>query len=60
MFDLIFVFQQYEDWKKNLPDTEWMKDLVPQVELDKFRADLMKAAGKIKGKANEIDIGNGS
>jgi len=26
-------FQQYEEWKKNLPDTEWMKSLIPDVEV---------------------------
>ena len=48
--------QQYEEWKSNLPDSEWIKDLFPKAEVDKFRAGLMKAAENIKGKANEIDI----
>lgn len=52
-----FIFQQYEEWKKNLPDTEWMKSLIPDVELDKFRSNLIKVGESIKGKANEIDIG---
>ncbi len=55
--NLITYFQQYEDWKKNLPDTEWMKSLIPDVELDKFRSRLIKVGEGIKGKANEIDIG---
>jgi hypothetical protein len=49
--------QQYEEWKKGLPDTDWIKDLVPDIELDKFRSSLMKFSEGIKGKANEIDLG---
>ena len=25
--------KQYEDWKKNLPDTDWIKDLIPGVNI---------------------------
>ena len=50
--------QQYEEWKKGLPDTEWISNLIPDVELDKFRKGLSATAEKIKGKANEIDIGS--
>ena len=39
-----------------MPDTEWIKDLVPDFEVDKFRSGLMKAGEQIKGKANEIDL----
>jgi hypothetical protein len=49
--------KQYDEWKKNLPDSDWIKDLFPKVELDKFRSDLIKTADKIKGRANEMDIG---
>ncbi len=48
--------QQYEEWKNNLPDTEWIKDLVPAVDVSKFRDGLIKAGDQIKGKANEIDL----
>lgn len=48
--------KQYEEWKKNLPDTDWIKNLIPEVELDKFRSRLIKVGEGIKGKANEIDI----
>ena len=52
-----FDFQQYEEWKKNLPDTEWMKALIPDVDIGKYRSSLIKIGEGIKGKANEIDIG---
>ena len=48
--------QQYEEWKKNLPDTDWIKGLIPVIEADKFRTGISKAADGIKGKANEIDF----
>ena len=53
-----FHLPQDEDWKKNRPDTEWMKSLIPDVEIAKFRSGLIKFGDGIKGKANEIDIGN--
>ena len=34
-----------------------MRGLIPDVELDKFRSNLIKVGESIKGKANEIDIG---
>ena len=48
--------KQYEEWKKNLPDTDWIKDLMPDVDLNKFSSELIKAGEQIKGKANEIDL----
>ena len=54
---MYFHFQQYEEWKKNLPDTEWMKALIPDVDIGKYRSSLIKIGEGIKGKANEIDIG---
>lgn len=51
------MLQQYEEWKKGLPDTDWIKELVPEVDIDKFRSALIKASENIKGKANELDIG---
>lgn len=48
--------KQYEAWKENLPDTDWIRGLFKDVELDKYRGNIMKAAENIKGKANEIDI----
>lgn len=50
------IAKQYEEWKKSLPDTDWIKGLVPNADIDKFRKGLIKAGESIKGKANEIDI----
>ena len=48
--------KQYDEWKKNLPDTQFIKDLFPDVQIDKFRGSLMKTADNIKAKANEVDM----
>lgn len=48
--------KQYEEWKKNLPDTDWIKDLVPEIDINKLSSSLLKASEQIKGKANEIDL----
>ena len=48
--------KQYEDWKKNLPDTDWVKDLIPDIDLNRVTSDMRKAGENIRGKANEIDL----
>ena len=48
--------KQYEDWKKNLPDTDWVKDLIPDIDLNKVTNGMLKAGENIRGKANEIDL----
>ena len=30
--------KQYEEWKKSLPDTDWIKELVPEVDINKISA----------------------
>jgi len=48
--------KQYEEWKKNLPDTDWVKDLIPDIDINKVTGNMIKAGEKIRGKANEIDL----
>ena len=48
--------KQYEEWKKNLPDTDWIKDMVPDVDINKISKGILSAGEQIKGKANEIDL----
>lgn len=48
--------KQYEEWKQNLPDTDWIKDLVPEIDINKLSSSFIKASEQIKGKANEIDL----
>ena len=40
-----------------MPDTDWIKDLIPEIDINKVTSDLIKAGENIKGKANEIDLG---
>ena len=48
---------QYEDWKKGLPNMDWIKNLIPSdSEINKLRSSLVKASENIKGKAEEIDM----
>eukprot|EP00094_Tigriopus_californicus_P012573 TCALIF_12157-PA protein Name:"Similar to OPA1 Dynamin-like 120 kDa protein, mitochondrial (Gallus gallus)" AED:0.10 eAED:0.11 QI:168/0.81/0.91/0.95/0.86/0.86/23/220/1024 len=48
--------KQYEEWKSNLPDMDWIKGLIPAIESDKVRKGLRSTAESIRAKANEIDI----
>merc|ERR1711936_1536206 len=48
--------KQYEEWKKNLPDTDWVKDLIPDIDINKLTGNMIKVGEKIKGTANEIDL----
>jgi len=50
--------KHYEEWKKGLPDTDWIKELIKEVDVAKYRTSMMDAAQRIKGKAAEVDIGN--
>ena len=35
------IARQYEDWKKGLPDTAWLKEMIPEIDIDKFRHGLI-------------------
>ena len=35
------VARQYEEWKKALPDTDWIREMMPEVDTGKFRAGLV-------------------
>ena len=48
--------KQYEEWKQNLPDTDWLKGLIPDIDINKLSSGVLKAGEQIKGKANEIDL----
>ena len=52
-----FIIQQYEEWKKNLPDTDWVKELVPDIDINKFSKEMMKAGEKITETVNEMNFG---
>ena len=41
--------KQYEEWKKNLPDTDWMKDLIPDIDINKITGDMRRVQDSIKG-----------
>ena len=47
---------QYEEWKRNLPDTDWIKDMVPDVDISKFRAGLIDFKDNVRGKIGEINM----
>jgi len=48
--------RQYEDWKKGLPDTEWLKELVPEIDIDKFRSGLIGFKEKVAGKVADLQM----
>ena len=50
------IARQYEEWKKNLPDTEWIKEMVPSVDINKFRAGLIQFKDNMKGKVGEVQM----
>jgi len=50
------VARQYEEWKKSLPDTDWIKEMVPDIDVDKFRKTLMSYKDSFKGKIGEIEM----
>jgi len=48
--------KQYEEWKKALPDTDWLKDAIPEVDIDKFRNGLIGFKDTMKGKVGEVKM----
>ena len=50
------IARQYEEWKKNLPDTDWIKEMVPAINVDKFRASLIEFKDNMKGKVGEVEM----
>merc|ERR1719318_2508787 len=50
------VARQYEEWKKNLPDTEWIKNALPDVDVNKFRHGLVALKDSVKGKVGEMQM----
>jgi len=50
------IARQYEEWKKNLPDTDWIKEMVPDIDIDKFRTGLIGFKDSMKGKVADIQM----
>merc|ERR1712098_96138 len=50
------VARQYEEWKRNLPDTDWIKEMLPEIDVDKFRKTLMSYKDSVRGKIAEIEM----
>ena len=50
------IARQYEEWKNNLPDTDWIKEMVPEVDINKFRSGLIDFRDNVKGKIGEINM----
>lgn len=48
--------KQYEEWKKGLPDTDWLKEMIPEVDIDKFRQGLIGFKDNVKGKVGELEM----
>ena len=52
----VSLTRQYEEWKNNLPDTDWIKEMVPDIDVGKFRAGLIEFKNNMKGKIGEVDM----
>ena len=50
------IARQYEEWKQNLPDTDWIKEMVPSIDIDKFRTGLIQFKDNMKGKVGEVEM----
>ena len=35
------VARQYEEWKKALPDSTWIKDMMPDIDMMQFRKGIV-------------------
>ena len=40
--------RQYDEWKDGLPDSDWIKKMMPEVDLDKFRNSLLGLKDQVK------------
>lgn len=50
------IARQYEEWKKNLPDTDWIKEMIPEIDIDKFRHGLIGFKERVKGRVAELEM----
>ena len=50
------IARQYEEWKRGLPDTDWIKEMVPDIDVDKFRSGLIEFKNGVKGKIGELQM----
>ena len=46
--------RQYEQWKENLPDSAWIREMLPDVDMDRFRDNLLTFKNNLKGKVDDI------
>jgi len=50
------VARQYEEWKKALPDSAWIKDMMPDVDMMQFRKGIINFKDRVKGTVNELEM----
>ena len=50
------IARQYEEWKRNLPDTDWIKEMVPDIDVDKFRSGLIDFKDNVRGRMGELKM----
>lgn len=57
--NILTYFQTYEQWKEALPDTQFIKDLLPSSEnIDAWRSSLIDFKDKIKDAVPDFELGN--
>ena len=50
------IARQYEEWKRGLPDSDWIKEMVPDIDVNKFRSGLIEFKDGVKGKLGELKM----
>ena len=50
------IARQYEEWKRNLPDADWIKEMVPDIDIDRFRGSLIDFKDNVRGKMGELKM----
>merc|ERR1719508_60951 len=50
------VARQYEEWKKALPDSAWIKDMMPDMDVMQFRKGIVSFKDRVKGTVNELEM----